>query len=204
MLVSGKQQSDSVVHTCVCVFVCVLVLQSRMTLYNLMDCGLPGSSCPWNSLGKNTGMGCHFLLQGIFLMQGSNLGLLRCRQTLSIWATREVPYTHTHTHTHIYKAIYILRLFSLIDYYKILHTVPCFIQYIGCLFVTGQSWARAGHLREQSHLSLSILETKLTPSFCVILTSKEKCFELKSNRRNHPSTQSVSLILSCWRLQIPD
>ena len=27
-------------------------------------------------------MGCHFLLQGIFLMQESNLGLLHCRQTL--------------------------------------------------------------------------------------------------------------------------
>jgi len=25
--------------------------------------------CPWNSPGKNTGMGCHFLLQGIFLTQ---------------------------------------------------------------------------------------------------------------------------------------
>ena len=32
--------------------------------------------------GKNTGVGCHFLLQGIFLTQGSNLGLLCCRQTL--------------------------------------------------------------------------------------------------------------------------
>ena len=30
--------------------------------------------------GKNTGMGCHSLLQGIFLTQGSNLGLLHCRQ----------------------------------------------------------------------------------------------------------------------------
>ena len=38
--------------------------------------------CPWNSLGKNTGVGCHFLLQGIFLTQGSNLGLSHCRQTL--------------------------------------------------------------------------------------------------------------------------
>ena len=36
--------------------------------------------CPWNSLGKNTGMGCHFLLQGIFLTQGLNLDLLHCRQ----------------------------------------------------------------------------------------------------------------------------
>ena len=37
---------------------------------------------PWDFLGKSTGMGCHFLLQGIFLTQGSNPGLLHCRQTL--------------------------------------------------------------------------------------------------------------------------
>ena len=33
--------------------------------------------CPWNFPGKNTRLGCHFLFQGIFLTQGSNLGLLR-------------------------------------------------------------------------------------------------------------------------------
>ena len=38
--------------------------------------------CPWNSPGKNTGMYCHSLLQGIFLTQGSNPGLLHCRQIL--------------------------------------------------------------------------------------------------------------------------
>ena len=38
--------------------------------------------CPWNSPGKNTGAGCHFLLQGIFPTQGSNLGLLNYRQIL--------------------------------------------------------------------------------------------------------------------------
>ena len=32
--------------------------------------------CPWNSPGKNTGVSCHFLLQGIFLIQGSNPSLL--------------------------------------------------------------------------------------------------------------------------------
>ena len=32
--------------------------------------------------GKNTGVGCHFLLQGIFPTQGSNPGLPRCGQTL--------------------------------------------------------------------------------------------------------------------------
>ena len=35
--------------------------------------------CPWNSPGKNTGVGCHFLYQGIFLTQGSNPGLLHYR-----------------------------------------------------------------------------------------------------------------------------
>ena len=33
--------------------------------------------CPWDFPGKNTGVGCHFLLQGIFLMQGSNPSLFR-------------------------------------------------------------------------------------------------------------------------------
>ena len=32
--------------------------------------------------GKNTGVGCHFLLQGIFPAQGSNTGLLHCRHIL--------------------------------------------------------------------------------------------------------------------------
>ena len=37
---------------------------------------------PWDFPGKNTGAGCHFLLQGIFLTQGSNSGFQHCRQTL--------------------------------------------------------------------------------------------------------------------------
>ena len=38
--------------------------------------------CPWNSPGKNIGVGCHFLLQEIFPTQGSNPSHLHCRQTL--------------------------------------------------------------------------------------------------------------------------
>ena len=38
--------------------------------------------CPWDSPGKNTGVGCHFILQGTFLTQVLNLGLLHCRQIL--------------------------------------------------------------------------------------------------------------------------
>ena len=36
----------------------------------------------YHPAGKNTGVGCHFLLQGIFLTQGLNLGLLHCRWIL--------------------------------------------------------------------------------------------------------------------------
>ena len=38
--------------------------------------------CPWDSPGKNTGVGSHFLLQGIFPTQGLNWGLSLCRQIL--------------------------------------------------------------------------------------------------------------------------
>ena len=82
-------------------------LYCRQILYHLSyeripismddDDGLVAQSCltlvtPWTVAhqvplvigfsGKNTGVGCHFLLQGIFLTQGSNPGLLHCRQIL--------------------------------------------------------------------------------------------------------------------------
>ena len=38
--------------------------------------------CPQDSPDKNTGVGCHALLQGIFPTQGWNLDLLHCRQIL--------------------------------------------------------------------------------------------------------------------------
>ena len=54
---------------------CRLVLQSCPTLCDSMNWSL-SLLCPWNSPVKNTGMGCHAFLQGIFPSQGSNLGLL--------------------------------------------------------------------------------------------------------------------------------
>ena len=48
--------------------------------------------CPWDFSGKNTGVGCRFLLQGLFLTQGANwhlLCLLHCRWILYHWATKE-------------------------------------------------------------------------------------------------------------------
>ena len=55
---------------------CVLSrLQSYPTMCDHKDCSLPGS-CLRDSSGKNTRVGCHSLLQGIFLTQGLNPGRL--------------------------------------------------------------------------------------------------------------------------------
>ena len=60
------------------------VLVSRLcpTLCDPMDWLATRFFCPWNSPGKNTGVGCHSLLQGIFPTRGLNPHLLRCRQIL--------------------------------------------------------------------------------------------------------------------------
>ena len=60
---------------------------------SLRPCGLQPARllCPRGFLGKNTGVGCCALLQGIFPTQRLNPGLLHCRQGLYHWATREAP-----------------------------------------------------------------------------------------------------------------
>ena len=63
---------------------CCAVL-SRSVMSNscdFMDCGLPGTSGHGDSPGKNTGVGCHALLQEIFPTQGSKPVLLHCRKIL--------------------------------------------------------------------------------------------------------------------------
>ena len=64
-----------------------LVAQSCPTLCDPMDCSPPGSSAHRDSPGKNTRMGGHSFLQGIFPTQGSNPGLPHCRQ---------IPYQLSH------------------------------------------------------------------------------------------------------------
>ena len=63
-------------------YVLHLVAQSCLTLCNPMDCSLPDTSVHGDSPGKNTGVDCHALLQGIFPTQGSSPGLLHGRQIL--------------------------------------------------------------------------------------------------------------------------
>ena len=87
-----KLSEESLTPLCVCVCVCVcLVTQSCPTLqpHRLQPARL---LCSWNSPGKNTGVGSHSLLQGIFLTwAGSpNLSLLHYRWILYHLSTREV------------------------------------------------------------------------------------------------------------------
>ena len=74
--------SKSLVCVCVCVCVCALnhsVVSDSMRPHRLYPTRL---LCPWDSPGKNTGVGCHALLQGTFPTQGSNPGLSHCKQIL--------------------------------------------------------------------------------------------------------------------------
>ena len=58
MLLSGRSENESE------------VAQSCPTLYDPMDSSLHQALHPWDFPGKSTEVGCHFLLQGIFLTQG--------------------------------------------------------------------------------------------------------------------------------------
>ena len=75
LLISGLQLQSVVTKKIKSVTLCVnrSVVSDYLWPHGLQPARL---LCPWNFQGKNTGMGCHFLLQGIFPTQGSNLCFL--------------------------------------------------------------------------------------------------------------------------------
>ena len=62
-----------------------------LSLSDYLDHSSPGSSCPWDSLGENTGVGCYAFLQGIFLTQGWN----SCLLCLLHWQADSIPTSAT-------------------------------------------------------------------------------------------------------------
>ena len=78
-------------HTLSCCCFISSAVSDSLRPYELQPARL---RCPWHSLGKSTRVGCHTLLEGIFLTQGLNPGLLHCWESLYCWTTREA---HTHT-----------------------------------------------------------------------------------------------------------
>ena len=71
-------------RTCVCV--CAQLL-SHIWLFATPWTGAHQTPLSMRFLRQNTGVGCHFLLQGIFLTQGSNLSLLHWQADAYHWAT---------------------------------------------------------------------------------------------------------------------
>ena len=80
---------------------CCLAAHSCPALFQPHGLWLARLLCLWNFPGKNTGMGCCFLLQGIFLTQGSNSRLLLSRRILYHWATWETQRHHQMVNTEI-------------------------------------------------------------------------------------------------------
>ena len=97
-----------------------------------MDCSPPGSSVHGDSPGKNTGVGCHALLQGIFPTQKSNPGLPHCRWIL-------YSLSHQGTPIILYLLLKISTIFSLVycvgvqkDAKAALCTMPLTVWSAGC------------------------------------------------------------------------
>ena len=82
----NTQTRDLLRYPCVC----AESLQSCLTLCDSMVYSPARLLCPWDSPGKNTRVGCHALLQGIFLTQGSShISYVSCTGSwgLDHWAT---------------------------------------------------------------------------------------------------------------------
>ena len=88
LYINRKLQIKTTMRYCYTLFVCwCLVTKSCPAL--LQPHGLQPTRllCPWDFPGKNTGVGCHFLLQGIFPTQGLNPCLLH-------WQVSSLPLSH--------------------------------------------------------------------------------------------------------------
>ena len=86
-------------------------------------------SPPGFSIHRNTGMGCHFLFQRIFLTQGSNQCLLYCRQTLYRLSHQGSPCESIYKYTYTRKIRvypFALKQFSVFQYISFCLYCICF------------------------------------------------------------------------------
>ena len=125
---------------CVCVCVCVCARararsQSCPTLLRPHGLQRWRFLCPWDYPDKNTEVGCHDLLQGIFPAQGSNSRLLRprhCRQILYRWTTGEAHWAgYSVTFASSYK---------IQNQFVDIHRVTCSYFFWSCPWTYRSSW----------------------------------------------------------------
>ena len=96
-----KEGYASLLWVCVC-----SVAQSCPTLCNPMDYSPSRLLCPWDFPGKNIGVSCHFLLQGIFSTQELNPCLLH-------WQVDSLPSSHLGSLLLLYFSLFLVCLFWL-------------------------------------------------------------------------------------------
>ena len=111
------------VYVCVCVCVCVHTCAYSWIWLSVIPWTIAHQLlCPWHFAGKNTGVGCHFLFQEIFPIQGLNphlLWLLHCQVDslplhhlgspqilLNKWVAEFYIHTHIHMCIYMYIPIY--------------------------------------------------------------------------------------------------
>ena len=127
VLVSGVQHTYSFV--CIHTHCCCLVTKSCLTFCVPMGYSPPGSCgmeipCPWGFLGKNTGVGFHFLLQGILVTHGSNMCLLHWQvDSLPLSCQGSPIYTYTYIYIFFFQILFYYRLLQDIEYISLCYTV---------------------------------------------------------------------------------
>ena len=142
-------------YICVCVCVCVCGAQSCPTLLRPHELQPARFLCPWDFPGKNTRVGCHFLLQEIFPSQGSNPGLLH-------WQADSLSLSHLGSpiHTHIYLNIHI---------YMHMHKYLCTRPHTYVFGCAGSSLRAEDFLWSQCAGSLVVARGLSCPTACGIL-----------------------------------
>ena len=91
---SGAGRLQSMGSTKSQTWICDVISPSAVpTLCDPIDCSPPGSSVHGDSPGKDTGVGCHALLQGVFPTLGSNPGFPHFRQILYCLSHQRSPRT---------------------------------------------------------------------------------------------------------------
>jgi len=85
-----------------------------------MDCRL---LYPWDSPGKNTGVGCHALLQGIFPIQGSNPCLLHWQVDSLLLSHKGSSAVHLKCTQFLFKDMYIILKRNIGSFMKRVHTL---------------------------------------------------------------------------------
>ena len=129
-----------------------------------MDCSPPGSSVQGDSPGTNTGVGCPCLLQGIFLSQGSNPGLLHCRWILYQLSHQGSPFgLYLHTNEDASKGGRWLNFFL----------AKCCCESVSPCVSTGPSTWRVGDVQG---VMMSMMTIIMAMTTATVINSNSYCF----------------------------